>query len=144
MRPGGGQCTPNIPGAELGITSDDFFELEERPERVLIAGSGYVAVELAGVFNGLGSKTQIVVRKDGVLRDFDTMLSTELTAAMVNSGIELETGVIPTSLRRTDAGLVLSAEDGREFGPVDAVLWAIGRAPNTESLAAEKAGVAAR
>ena len=138
---GGRPITPNIPGAEHGITSDDFFELEERPERVLIAGSGYVAVELAGVFNGLGSKTKIVVRKDGVLRDFDKMLSTELTAAMVNSGIELETGVIPKSLRRTDAGLVLSAEDGREFGPVDAVLWAIGRAPNTESLAAEKAGV---
>jgi glutathione reductase (NADPH) len=138
---GGRPITPNIPGAEHGITSDDFFELEERPERVLIAGSGYVAVELAGVFNGLGSKTKIVVRKDGVLRDFDKMLSTELTAAMVNSGIELETGVIPKSLRRTDAGLVLSTEDGREFGPVDAVLWAIGRAPNTESLAAEKAGV---
>jgi glutathione reductase (NADPH) len=138
---GGRPITPNIPGAEHGITSDDFFELEERPERVLIAGSGYVAVEIAGVFNGLGSKTKIVVRKDGVLRDFDKMLSTELTAAMVNSGIELETGVIPKSLRRTDAGLVLSAEDGREFGPVDAVLWAIGRAPNTESLAAEKAGV---
>lgn len=138
---GGRPSTPNIPGAEYGITSDGFFELEDKPERVLIAGSGYIAVELAGVFNGLGSKTQIVVRKDGVLRSFDKMLSAELTEAMVKNGIRLETGVTPKSLQRTDAGLVLTAEDGRDFGPVDAVLWAIGRAPNTESLAVDKAGV---
>ncbi len=138
---GGQPVTPNIPGAELGITSDGFFALEEQPKRVLIAGSGYIAVELAGVFNGLGCSTQVVVRKDSVLRDFDTMLSTELMATMRKDGITLETAVTPASIRKTDEGLVLSAEDGREFGPVDAVLWAIGRSPNTAALDLDKAGV---
>lgn len=138
---GGRPSLPNIPGAELGITSDGFFELEERPERVLIAGSGYVAVELAGVFAGLGTDTHIVVRKDGVLRDFDTMLSAKLMDAMQTSGISLDTGVVPQSVQQTDDGLVLTATDGREFGPVDSILWAIGRAPNTDSLELENAGV---
>ncbi len=138
---GGQPLTPNIPGAELGITSDGFFELEEQPRRVLIAGSGYIAVELAGIFSGLGSETQIVVRKDGVLRDFDTMLARELMDAMQKGGIALDTGVIPASVRRTDDGLVLTAEDGREFGPVDVLLWAIGRAPNTAMLDLDKAGI---
>jgi glutathione reductase (NADPH) len=138
---GGKPMVPDIPGAELGITSDGFFELEERPQRVLIAGSGYVSVELAGVFNALGSDVQVVVRKDRVLRSFDSMLSTQLMEAMEKSGIELDTGVKPASLERTDAGLVLHAEDGRTFGPADCVVWAIGRSPNTETLASANAGV---
>jgi glutathione reductase (NADPH) len=138
---GGRPSVPDIEGANLGITSDGFFELEEQPERVLIAGSGYIAVELAGIFNGLGSKTKIVVRKDSVLREFDKMLGTELMDAMTKSGIELETGVTPQKLERVDNGIVLTAEDGRTFGPVDAVVWAIGRAPNTDALDADKAGV---
>ena len=138
---GGQPWVPEIPGAELGITSDGFFELEERPQRVLIAGSGYVAVELAGVFSGLGSETRIVVRKDSVLRDFDKMLSTELMATMRNDGIDIETGVVPAAVRKTADGLVMTAEDGREFGPVDALLWAVGRSPNTASLDVGKAGV---
>jgi glutathione reductase (NADPH) len=138
---GGKPMVPDIPGAELGITSDDFFELEERPQRVLIAGSGYVAVELAGVFNALGSDTHIVVRKDSVLRSFDSMLSTQLMESMDKSGIELDTGVIPASVEQTEDGLIMHAEDGRTFGPVDCVIWAIGRAPNTETLAAANAGV---
>ena len=138
---GGRPMVPDIPGAELGITSDGFFELGERPQRVLVAGSGYIAVELAGVFNALGSDVQLVVRKDSVLRDFDAMLGAELMGAMDHSGINLETRVIPKSVEKTEAGLVLHAEDGRSFGPVDAVLWAIGRSPNTENLDANKAGV---
>jgi len=138
---GGRPIVPDLPGAELGITSDGFFELTEQPRRVLIAGSGYIAVELAGIFNGLGSETQLVVRKDGVLRSFDKMLSTELTEAMRSSGVALDTGVVPQSVREVDDGLILVAADGREFGPVDSILWAIGRAPNTESLDLKNAGV---
>jgi glutathione reductase (NADPH) len=138
---GGQPIVPDIPGAELGITSDGFFALEEQPKRVLIAGSGYVAVELAGVFNGIGSETQVIVRKDSVLRSFDKMLSTELMNEMRDSGIALDTGVVPASVRKTDDGLVVTAEDGREFGPVDQLLWAVGRSPNTANLDAEKAGV---
>jgi len=138
---GGRPMVPDVPGAELGITSDEFFELGERPQRVLIAGSGYVAVELAGVFNALGSDVQVVVRKGGVLRSFDSMLSTQLMEAMDKNGIEIDTGVIPASVERTDAGIVLHAEDGRSFGPVDCLVWAIGRSPNTGKLAAANAGV---
>jgi glutathione reductase (NADPH) len=138
---GGRPSVPNIPGAELGITSDGFFELEERPQRVLIAGSGYIAVELAGVFNALGSDVQLVVRKNSVLRSFDNMLSAELMEAMDRADIELDTGVIPESVEKTTEGLVLHAEDGRTFGPVDCLVWAIGRTPNTASLGAQSAGV---
>jgi glutathione reductase (NADPH) len=132
---------PDIPGAELGITSDGFFELEEQPRRVLIAGSGYIAMEFAGIFAGLGSETQVIVRKDGVLREFDKMLSSELMATMQNNGIALDTGVVPAAVRKTDDGLILKAEDGREFGPVDTLVWAIGRSPNTATLDVDKAGV---
>ncbi len=138
---GGRPMVPDIPGAELGITSDGFFELEDRPQRVLIAGSGYVAVELGGVFGALGSEVQLVVRKDRVLRSFDTMLSDELMESMDREGIDLVTGVVPTAVEKTDAGLVVQAADGRTFGPVDSVIWAIGRSPNTDSLGAANAGV---
>jgi glutathione reductase (NADPH) len=134
---------PDIPGAELGLTSDDFFQLQERPQRVLVAGSGYIAVELAGVFNGLGSDVRVVVRKDGVIRSFDSMLGEQLMEAMERNGIEVETGVVPASLEQRADGLLLHAENGRTFGPVDCVLWAIGRLPNIEGLELERAGVTA-
>lgn len=138
---GGRPMIPEIPGAELGITSDDFFELEERPQRVLIAGSGYIAVELAGVFSALGSDVQLVVRKDSVLRGFDPMLAERLMDNMDRDRIELQTRVVPQSVERRNDGLVLHAEDGRSFGPVDCLLWAIGRSPNTETLDVHNAGV---
>jgi len=138
---GGRPIVPDIPGAGLGITSDGFFELEERPSRVLVAGSGYISVELAGVFAGLGSNTHVIVRKEGVLRKFDKMLSTELTDAMQKSGIVLDTGVIPETVQQTNEGIVLHAKDGRSFGPVDTLLWAVGRSANTETLDVANAGV---
>ena len=138
---GGRPIVPNITGAELGITSDGFFELEQRPERVLIAGSGYIAVELGGVFNALGSDTQIVVRKDRVLRSFERMLSDELMGAMRQDGINLETGVTPKEVHKVDDGLLLHAEDGRTFGPVDTIVWAVGRSPNTDDLQVQNAGL---
>jgi glutathione reductase (NADPH) len=133
---------PDLPGAGLGMTSDGFFELEARPQRVAIVGSGYVSVELSGVFRALGSETTVLVRKDSVLRSFDNMLGRELCIAMETEGIRLETGVVPQSLAKSDAGLELAAADGRRFGPYDSVLWAVGRAANTDRLALEAAGVA--
>ncbi len=138
---GGRPSVPQIPGAELGITSDDFFELESRPQRVLVAGSGYISVELTGVFNGLGSDVGLLLRKDSVVRSFDAMLGAELMTAMRKDGVRITTRVIPESLEKTDDGLVLRAVDGRDFGPVDAVLWAIGRDPNTKGLQLENTGV---
>ncbi len=138
---GGRPTVPDVPGAELGITSDGFFELAERPQRVLIAGSGYIAVELAGVFNALGSDVQLVIRKESVLRTFDSMLSSELMEAMGREHIDVTSRVIPQSVEQTSEGIVLHAEDGRSFGPVDCLVWAIGRSPNTEELDLGSAGV---
>ena len=138
---GGRPMVPDIPGAGFGIVSDDFFTLEEQPRRVLIAGSGYIAVELGGVFNALGSDVNIVVRKDGIVRSFDAMLGEEVMEAMDASGIRFDIRVIPESLEKTDAGLVMTSTDGRRFGPVDCVLWAIGREPNSDTLKLEAAGV---
>ncbi|NQV87816.1 MAG: glutathione-disulfide reductase [Woeseiaceae bacterium] len=138
---GGQPMVPNIKGAELGTTSDGFFALDELPKRVLIVGGGYIAVELAGILKGLGSETHMVVRKSGVLREFDEMLGRELKREIQESGISLDTGVNPMSVRKEDSGLVLTAADGREFGPVDTLIWAIGRSPNTATLDLEKAGV---
>jgi glutathione reductase (NADPH) len=139
---GGYPIVPRLPGAELGFTSDGFFDLEARPERVAVVGSGYVSVELAGVFNGLGSDTTVLFRKDGVLRSFDRMLGEEVRIAMEAAGISFESGVLPHALERTKSGLELAGHDGRRFGPFDGVLWAIGRAPNVEGLNLEAAGVA--
>jgi len=138
---GGYPIVPDIPGAELGTTSDGFFDLEERPQRVALAGSGYISVEFAGVFNALGSETTILFRKDGVLRTFDSMLRQGVESAMWKDGITLEKGVVPAALEKTEGGIRLIAEDGREFGEYDAVVWAVGRAPNTGSLNVEAAGV---
>lgn len=139
---GGYPIVPDIPGSEHGFTSDGFFELESRPQRIAVVGSGYVSVELAGVFNGLGSETTLLVRRDSVLRSFDTMLGRELRFAMESAGILFESGVVPERLSKTASGLTLAAADGRKFGPFDGVLWAVGRAPHTASLGLDAAGVA--
>lgn len=138
---GGYPSVPQIPGAELGITSDDFFDLQDRPGKVAVVGSGYIAVELAGVFNGLGSETRVLLRKDAILRDFDPMLGSEARAAMEADGVSFETGFVPASVAATDKGLVVTAADGRTAGPVDTILWAIGRLPNVAALNLEAAGV---
>jgi len=139
---GGRPIVPDIPGAEHGITSDGFFELEDQPRRVLVVGSGYIAVELAGILNALGSETRIVVRKNGIVRSFDSMLGTELMASMREHGIAIDTGIIPEKVVQSDEGLVLTSQDGRSFGPVDCLIWAVGRTPNTAGLNVDVAGVA--
>ena len=138
---GGRPIVPDIPGADLGIVSDDFFELDDRPRRVLIAGSGYVSVELGGVFNALGSDVQIIVRKDGVVRSFDAMLGEQVMEAMRGAGIRIVTEAVPAAAEKTEDGIVVTSEDSRRFGPVDCLLWAVGRAPNTGRLDLENAGV---
>lgn len=138
---GGYPVIPDIPGAEYGITSDGFFELEERPQRVAMVGSGYVSVELGGVFRALGSDVSVFIRKDSVLRSFDDMLQSELIQAMEAEQIALEKAFIPVEVRKQADGLCLVAADGREASGFDAVVWAVGRTANTGSLDLDKAGV---
>jgi glutathione reductase (NADPH) len=139
---GGRPTVPAIPGAEFGITSDGFFELTERPRRIGIVGSGYVAVELGGVFVALGTETTIVLRQDRVLRHFDPMLADGLMRIMRDEGASFADHAVPRSVHRAaDGALRLVCADGRELGPFDTVLWAIGRDPNVAGLGLAHAGV---
>jgi len=139
---GGRPSVPDLPGAELGITSDGFFALESRPERVAIVGGGYIAVEIAGVFAALGSRVSLLLRGDRLLRDFEPMLGEGLMKIMRDDGIEVATGAAPGALQRDpDGSLWLHTLDGRRCGPFDTVLWAIGREPMVAGLDLDRAGV---
>ena len=138
---GGHPVWPDIPGSELGITSDGFFELEERPQCVALVGSGYVAVELAGVLHALGSETSLYARRDSIVRSFDAMLQSELLTCMQTEGIHINTGFVPAALERGPDGLMLTSTDGRVVGPFDCVVWAVGRDPSTAALNLKAAGV---
>lgn len=137
---GGYPRVPELPGAERGITSDGFFELEEQPERVAVVGSGYIAVELAGIFRSLGSEVSVFVRFDKLLRSFDPMLSDHLMQHMRDAGIEIVCDAVPRAVSGTNS-IALETEDGRTFEGFDALLWAIGRQPNTAGLGLEHTGV---
>jgi glutathione reductase (NADPH) len=139
---GGRPTLPAVPGAEYGITSDGFFELEQRPKRVAIIGSGYVACELAGAFHELGTQTELFIRKEYLLTSFDAMLGKSLLREMREQGIVVHPHVLPKSVRE-EAGLkTLSVVDGRDFPGFDCVLWAVGRSANVAGLDLDKAGVA--
>ncbi len=140
---GGAPIIPALPGAELAITSNDFFTLERLPKRVAVVGSGYVAVELAGVLQSLGSEVHLLIRHERVLRHFDALLGEKLTAAMRAAGVTIETGAVTLALARPPGsnGIGIEVADGRRFEGFDEVLFAIGRAPLTPGLGLEKAGV---
>jgi len=140
---GGRPMLPAIPGVELGITSDGFFELEKMPERVAVVGSGYIAIELVGIFASLGAKATLVLRGKNALRDFDSMLGEAMCKILRDEGIEVATSSWPNALARTITGaLELEVRDGRKLAPFDTVVWAIGRVPAVEDLGLETAGVA--
>ena len=110
---GGRPVVPAIPGAELGITSDGFFELAARPNAVAVVGSGYIAVELAGVFSALGTHTTLVLRRERLLRHFDTMLGETLTKTMRDEGVEIVTDAAPAALARNAQGALELERRGR-------------------------------
>lgn len=137
---GGHPLVPDVPGAARGITSDGFFELESRPQRIAVVGSGYVTAELSGVFRELGSEVTIFVRHERLLRHFDVMLGEALMTEMEKAGITIETGATPAALEG-EGQLMLRLADGRRCGNFDCVLWAIGRSGNTHNLGLERCGV---
>lgn len=150
---GGTPSVPELPGAELGITSDGFFSLQTRPRRVAVVGSGYIACELAGAFHDLGSEVEMFIRTRHLLNQFDSMLGDSLLRELRARGIVIHEQVVPTGLRAdvpvsadvatgSDVGSkTLLAAGGREFPNFDCVLWAVGRVPNVGGLALERAGV---
>ena len=142
ISPGAYPIVPEVPGAELGITSDGFFELEEQPKRVAIVGAGYIAVELAGVLNGLGSEVSMLLRREHFLGNFDSMLRETLMEDMVNAGVNLMTQINVDRIDRNEDGtLTVHCQGGIVLENLDALIWAIGRAPNTEPLNLDAAGV---
>ena len=140
---GGLPIVPPTRGAALGITSDGFFDLEDLPGRVVVAGSGYIAVELAGVLRALGSEVVMVLRRDRVLRAFDEMLGAELMTTLAADGIEIRARAEVESIERDDSGrtLTVAISGGASIEAVDSVLWAVGRRPNVASLDLPAAGV---
>ncbi|WP_422020834.1 glutathione-disulfide reductase [Pyruvatibacter mobilis] len=136
-------ATPNIhevPGHELAITSNEAFHLDELPKRVVVAGGGYIAVEFAGIFNGLGSETTLVYRGEEILRGFDNDLRRHLHMEMEKKGVTIRTQVVFEKIEKTDDGLAVTLNDGTVI-ETDAVMFAIGRVPNTKGLGLENAGV---
>jgi glutathione reductase (NADPH) len=141
---GGRPALPECPGIEHAISSDGFFDLEDLPKKVVVVGAGYIAVELAGVLNGCGSETHLVVRKGKALRTFDDDVSNHLDSEMVRQGITIHRnteGVASIVKHAADGILTVTTVSGEVITGVDCVLMAPGRLPNTESLNLTKAGV---
>ncbi len=139
---GGYPIVPTIPGAQLGITSNGFFELEEQPRNVAVVGAGYIGVELSGILRLLGSKVTLFSRYDDVITHFDPMLRAHLMEALAEVGIDVLRKAEPQRVSRTENGtLRVCSHDGREVDGFDALLWAVGRAPASEGLGLETLGV---
>lgn len=139
---GGRPQIPEVEGAEYGIDSNGFFELTEQPKSVAVVGAGYIAVELAGVFHALGTDAHLLVRKEKPLRGFDDMLSDTLVEQMAKHGPTLHNHSTPQKVEKlADGQLMVHLTNGKTVGPVEKVVWAIGREPATDNLNLEAAGV---
>ncbi|MCF6807433.1 glutathione-disulfide reductase [Thiotrichales bacterium 19S9-12] len=130
------QIPTSIEGHQYGITSDDFFALEEQPKKVVVVGGGYIGVEIAQVLHALGSETTLLVRKDRPLRLFDPVISDTLTECMEKTGFDLRVNTqIDTITQGSNKKLTITLNDHSILNEVDALFWCTGRIPNTEGLA---------
>lgn len=132
---GGYPVVPDIEGAELGMTSDGFFEMEELPSRTVVVGAGYIAVELAGILQTLGSKTSLLIRREKFLRSFDSLMNETLMEEMVAMGVDVCPTTRVSKVTKDEAGkLTITTDQGQELKDVDCLIWAIGRSPNIKNL----------
>ncbi|MFZ6708729.1 glutathione-disulfide reductase [Undibacterium sp. TC9W] len=140
---GGHPVKPELPGSELGITSDEFFHLPALPRHVIVKGGGYIAVELASILNGLGCKVTLVQRGMQILRSMDADLGHFLIADMRKKGVDiaLDTSIVSITAQGDSKQVVMS--DGRTLES-DCILFATGRKPNVRGLGLENAGVLVR
>jgi glutathione reductase (NADPH) len=129
-----------IPGAEHAITSNEAFHLNSLPKRIVIMGGGYIAVEFAGIFHGLGSEVTLLVRRKEILRGFDHDVSAVLGQALRSGGIDLRPESHVKRIDRNGKALIVLTEKGERI-ETDAVMFAIGRIPNTEGLGLKEIGV---
>ena len=137
---GGWPFVPDFPGNEYAVTSNEIFDLETFPRRLVIVGGGYIAVEFAGIFNGLGANVTQLYRRSLFLRGFDLDLRKHAAQEIPNSGIDLKFEVNVSSIKQVKDGLRVALDDGTEL-EADAVLYATGRNPNLAGLGLENVNV---
>lgn len=134
-------AVPDVPGAHLGITSNEVFGLPALPKRAVIAGAGYIANEFAGIFNELGVEVKLVTRGDKMLRSYDQEIVGKLTEMSREKGIDIRFGFpFKSAVKQSDGSLLIDGGDQGMF-ETDLLLWAIGRTPNTKGLGLEGVGV---
>ncbi len=131
---------PQIAGIEHAITSNEAFHIESLPSDIMVVGGGYIAVEFAGIFNGLGSQTTLVYRGDEILRGFDDEVRTHLHTEMVKKGVEVKTQSDIAAINKVESGYLVEFTDGTQQ-TTGLVMYATGRVPNTQALGLENAGV---
>ncbi|WP_068117562.1 glutathione-disulfide reductase [Tropicimonas marinistellae] len=137
---GGWPAVPDIENGELAITSNDVFHLPEMPKRLLVIGGGYIACEMACIFNGLGTKVTQFYRGAQILRGFDGEARGHISEHMQRHGIEIHCGTNILSMEKVDDGIRVRSTTGDSF-TFDEVLFATGRTPNTKGLGLEEFGV---
>ena len=137
---GGRPIKPDVPGAEHAITSEEAFHLESLPKSILIVGGGYIAVEFAGIFAGLGSEVTLLYRGPNILRGFDDDVRVHLAHEMERRGIKIVLACEHTCIEKTDAGLVSHFSNGIDV-TTEQVMFATGREPYVKGLDLETAGV---
>lgn len=138
---GGWPFIPDIPGREHVITSNEALDLPERPDRIIIVGGGYIALEFAGIFQSLGSQVEVLIRSSVVLRGFDKDISGTVAEELEKKGINIHRDCVVRSIDKMDDGKLSVMVDRGEEMIVDAVMYATGRSPNTADLGLEAAGV---
>jgi glutathione reductase (NADPH) len=138
---GGTPHVPHFAGREHVITSNDIFDLEPFPKRLMVVGGGYIASEFASIFNGLGAQVTQLYRGEQILRGFDDEVRHFVAAEMRKTGVDLRLGTDVVDIRKTEAGLHVALKDGTSV-MADAVLYATGRVPNVKGMGLEALGVA--
>ena len=132
---------PAIPGIQHAITSNEALDLASQPKRIAVVGAGYIAVEFAGIFNGLGTQVDLWCRGRQILRGFDEDVRDALASAMTQQGIEIRTETTVLGLEKYRDGTIGLVPEGGTQGHYDAVLYATGRVPNSARLGLEEVGV---
>jgi len=134
---GGHPNLPPVEGAEFGITSDGFFDLEKQPKKAAVVGAGYIAIEMAGMFAALGTETHLFIRHETFLRTFDPMVQEKVTAEYERAGIHIHRNSSQSKVEDLGNGmkkLHYKDKDGEGSMEIDTLLWAIGRSPEVEKL----------
>ena len=131
---------PQVPGAELAISSNEIFDLNQFPHKLAIVGGGYIAVEFASLFARLGAEVTLMMRGDNILRGFDDAMREGLREALTHAGVKIRFGTLPVSIEKSTQGLKVRLSAGEPL-LVDQIMLATGRAPNTAGLGLEQAGV---